>query len=208
MNALFLKDLADKTHRGLRGRVEHGKSGGGISYGYRVARASNGATVVTGDRDIEPTEAAVVERIFRDFAAGRSPKEIVKTLNREGVPGPSGRKWNPSTLQGNRERGTGILNNELYIGKMIWNRMRYVKNPDTGKRVSRLNPAAEWVTDRGAASSYSLGRRVGRGQATTGRHREGDSIQRHTYRSASPAISVFGADEMRGVWGRVHHGQR
>jgi hypothetical protein len=27
MNALFLKDLAAKTHRGLRGRVEDGKSG-------------------------------------------------------------------------------------------------------------------------------------------------------------------------------------
>jgi DNA invertase Pin-like site-specific DNA recombinase len=33
MNALFLKDLADKTRRGLRGRVEAGKSGGGLCYG-------------------------------------------------------------------------------------------------------------------------------------------------------------------------------
>lgn len=38
MNALFLKDLAAKTHRGLRGRVEDGKSGGGLCYGYRVVR--------------------------------------------------------------------------------------------------------------------------------------------------------------------------
>lgn len=30
MNAMFLKDLADKTRRGLRGRVEKGKSGGGL----------------------------------------------------------------------------------------------------------------------------------------------------------------------------------
>ena len=28
MDALYLKDLADKTRRGLRGRVENGKSGG------------------------------------------------------------------------------------------------------------------------------------------------------------------------------------
>ena len=34
MNALFLKDLAAKTHRGLRGRVEKGKAGGGLCYGY------------------------------------------------------------------------------------------------------------------------------------------------------------------------------
>jgi site-specific DNA recombinase len=41
MNALFLKDLADKTRRGLRGRVELGKSGGGLCYGYRVRRATH-----------------------------------------------------------------------------------------------------------------------------------------------------------------------
>ena len=32
MNTLFLKDLAAKTHRGIRGRVEAGKAGGGRSY--------------------------------------------------------------------------------------------------------------------------------------------------------------------------------
>ena len=31
MDALFLKDLADKTRRGLRGRVEQGRSAGGNS---------------------------------------------------------------------------------------------------------------------------------------------------------------------------------
>ncbi|HEY7500684.1 MAG TPA: hypothetical protein VH740_19325, partial [Vicinamibacterales bacterium] len=45
MNALFLKDLADKTHRGLRGRVEDGKSAGGLCYGYRVVKALNGSTI-------------------------------------------------------------------------------------------------------------------------------------------------------------------
>ena len=27
----------------------------------------------------------------------------------------------------------------------MWNRLRYIKNPDTGKRVSRLNPTSEWM---------------------------------------------------------------
>ncbi|WP_309574430.1 recombinase family protein [Rhizobium rhizogenes] len=39
MNALLLKDLADKTRRGQRGRVEAGKSGGGNAYGYNVVGA-------------------------------------------------------------------------------------------------------------------------------------------------------------------------
>lgn len=145
MNALFLKDLADKTHRGLRGRVEGGKSAGGLCYGYRVVKTMTGGNVTTGERESLPAEAAIVERIFRDYIAGVAPKAIARRLNHEGVAGPFGGTWSPSTIHGNPKRGTGILNNELYVGRMIWNRLRYVKNPDTGKRISRLNPASEWI---------------------------------------------------------------
>jgi site-specific DNA recombinase len=146
MNALFLKDLAEKTHRGLRGWIEDGKSAGGLCYGYRVVKTISGGSVSTGEREIESAEAAVIERIFREFIAGVSPKQIAKNLNREGVPGPFGGAWSPSTIYGNATRGTGILNNELYVGRLVWNRLRYVKNPDTGKRVSRLNPTSEWMS--------------------------------------------------------------
>jgi site-specific DNA recombinase len=145
MNALFLKDLADKTRRGLRGRVELGMSGGGLCYGYKVRRATHHA-MATGEREILPAEAEVVRRIFRDYSAGMSPKAIAKRLNAEGCPGSGGAPWNPSTIHGNPARGTGILNNELYIGRLVWNRLRYIKDPDTGKRVSRPNPPSEWVT--------------------------------------------------------------
>ncbi len=146
MNALFLKDLAEKTHRGLRGRIEDGKSAGGLCYGYRVVKAFSGGTITTGEREIEPTEAMVVERIFREFISGVSPKQIAKNLNRERIAGPFGGAWSPSTIYGSSKRGTGILNNELYVGRLVWNRLRYVKNPDTGKRVSRLNPTSEWMS--------------------------------------------------------------
>jgi site-specific DNA recombinase len=146
MNALFLKDLAEKTHRGLRGRVEEGKSAGGLCYGYRVVKTLNAGNLTTGEREIVPDEARVVERIFRDFIAGISPKQIAKNLNREAIPGPFGGPWSPSTVYGNSKRGTGILNNELYIGRLVWNRLRDVKNPDSGKRVSRLNPTPDWMT--------------------------------------------------------------
>ena len=64
----------------------------------------------------------------------------------EGPTGFPGAPWNPSTVHGNPVRGTGILNNELYVGRLVWNRLRYVKDPDTGKRVSRPNPPTDWVT--------------------------------------------------------------
>ncbi|WP_376871008.1 recombinase family protein [Albirhodobacter sp. R86504] len=146
MNSLFLKDLAIKTHRGLKGRALAGKSAGGKAYGYQnVIRYDASGEPIRGDRKINPVEAAVVRRIFKDYAAGLSPKKIAETLNAEVLPGPSGQTWGASTLHGNRERGTGILNNELYIGRQVWNRLTYVKDPETGKRISRLNPEADWV---------------------------------------------------------------
>ncbi len=36
MNALFLKNHSVKTYRGIQGRVEKGKTGGGRSYRYVV----------------------------------------------------------------------------------------------------------------------------------------------------------------------------
>ena len=146
MNALFLKDLAAKTWRGLRGRVERGRSGGGLCYGYDVVRTTDAAgEPVRGERRIDEAEAAIVRRVFREFAAGISPRAIARRLNDEGVPGPSGKLWTDSTLRGHAKRGTGLINNELYIGRLIWNRLRYVKNPDTGRRVSRINPSEEWI---------------------------------------------------------------
>ncbi len=146
MGALFLKDLADKTRRGLRGRVEDGKSGGGNSYGYNVVRkAVADSEPERGEREVNPMEAAIVRRIFADYAAGKSPRKIAHELNAEDIPGPRGNRWGPSTLHGNVKRGNGILNNKLYIGKLVWNRQRFLKDPETGKRIARLNPEEEWI---------------------------------------------------------------
>lgn len=147
MNALFLKDLADKTRRGLRGRVEQGKSGGGNSYGYTVVKQFDAhGEAVRGDRQIDPDQAKIVRRIFEDYAAGKSAKRIATELNHDGVAAPSGGDWGFSTINGNPKRGTGILNNELYVGKLVWNRQRFVKDPVSGKRQARLNDPDEWLS--------------------------------------------------------------
>ena len=145
MNAMYLSELADKTRRGLRGRIENGKAGGGLCYGYRVLRRLENGEVSTGEREIVAEEAAVIRRIFRDYAAGSSPKQICKALNQEGIPGPQSALWSPSTIHGNATRGIGILYNELYVGRMVWNRQRFLKDPDTGKRVARPNPRSAWI---------------------------------------------------------------
>ena len=148
MNALFLKDLAQKTRRGLEGRIRQGKSGGGNAYGYDVVKKVDAAgEPIRGDRQINEVEADIVRRIFTEFTHGISPRAIAYTLNREGISGPAGNDWGASTIHGNWRRGTGILNNELYIGRLVWNRQRFIKDPATGKRQARLNPEANWVIE-------------------------------------------------------------
>ena len=76
MNALFLKDLADKTRRGLKGRVEKGQSGGGLCFGYSVRRemAADG-TPIRGGRVIDETEATIVRQIFSRFRRRQEPAQ-------------------------------------------------------------------------------------------------------------------------------------
>jgi DNA invertase Pin-like site-specific DNA recombinase len=123
MGALYLKDLADKTRRGLEGRVRQGRSGGGLCYGYRVVRGPAGRDGIPerGLREIDPVQAEVVRRIFREFAEGHGPKAIAKGLNQEGIAGPRGGIWSAGALRGQALRETGILRNRLYAGRLVWN---------------------------------------------------------------------------------------
>ncbi len=146
MNELYLDDLKLKVKRGQRGRVENGKIGGGNCYGYDVVRKLDArGEPIRGERSINEEQARIVVRIFREYAEGRSPKAIAAQLNKEGVPGPTEKRWGPSTIYGNWHRGSGILNNELYVGTIVWNKVSYPKNPSTGKHVTRNNPESDWV---------------------------------------------------------------
>ncbi|MCV2880370.1 recombinase family protein [Sedimentimonas flavescens] len=154
MSALFLRQLAQKTRRGLEGRVRAGKSAGGISYGYKAVRQLlPDGSQTRGDRTIHPEEAVIVQRIFERFASGHSARAIAIELNRDRIPPPRGKggkpgaTWSFSTISGNWKRGTGILNNELYIGRLVWNRQNFVKDPDTGKRQARPNPPEDLIIE-------------------------------------------------------------
>ena len=86
MNALFLKDLAAKTHRGLRGRVEKGKAGGGLCYGYEVVkRTDSEGEPVRGERKINDAEAEyynVLRVALISFIKGFPPILAVEVARR------------------------------------------------------------------------------------------------------------------------------
>lgn len=145
MNALFVKELANKIRRGQRGTVARGLVPGGQCYGYRAVPKIVDGVIERGHREIVEEEAAIVRRIFAETLAGDSPFAIVKRLNAEGIPPPRGTIWRPTTLTGTRERRNGILHNPAYAGRIAYNRVTMRKNPETRRRVSRANAGLQVV---------------------------------------------------------------
>src|SRR5262245_5175626 len=205
MNALYRKDLAEKTHRGLRGRIEDGKSAGGLCSGSRVVKAISGGSVTTGEREIEPTESTIVERIFRDFVAGVSPKQIAKSLNREGVPGPFGGAWSPSTIYGNAKRGTGILNNELYIDRLVWNRLRWCEESRYRKARVADEPAVRVDDARRASAAHRVRRTLDGCEDPPATDAARGEISRPSRTGAASTVPVLWPNEMWCLRRRIHH---
>lgn len=135
---LFREDNVHKVRRGMTGLIKQGLTAGGKAYGYQPDPAN------PGEPKIVEREAEIVRRIFNEYDAGNSPKTICRKLNAEYIAPPRGKLWAPSALVGSKERGSGMLRNPIYAGRLVWNKVRMVKDPDTGKRVSRPNPSKDW----------------------------------------------------------------
>src|SRR5690606_33507697 len=82
------------------------------------------------------------------YAAGASPRAIVNDLNTRGIAGPRGGKWNASTINGNAERGNGVLHNELYRVVLVFGRQTWMKDRRTGKRRARAGDSQDIIRTR------------------------------------------------------------
>ncbi len=149
VNQQYLRDLGKKVHRGLAGQLARGYHAGGISYGYRSVVAGYDAKgePIGHHLQVHEDQAAIVRRIFTRFAAGESCQRIAHALNADRVPGPRSATWGVSVLFGSPAKGSGILNNELYIGRYVWNRSQWRTSPITKKRVRIQRPREEWVIE-------------------------------------------------------------
>ena len=152
-NELLLSDLRKKTLRGQLGQKERGYFVGEATFGYR----SEAAGTITHDKHgrprpegyvmrIDPAEAEVVRRIFREAAEGNPFTRIAKRLNDDRVPG--------------RVRSTGgwtvgsvrrIVANPKYIGHWVWNKRGTRRDRRTGRRRYVVKPESEWVVRDDAA---------------------------------------------------------
>lgn len=139
-------ELRHNIKRGQSDTVRQGRTAAGLAYGYRMAnRIDENGRAIRGLRVVDEDQAEIVRRIFREYAAGRSPVAIARTLNAEGVPGPRGREWRASTIRSDAKRRNGMLANRIYIGQIVHNRTSKVIEPVTRTTRIRPNPESEWI---------------------------------------------------------------
>ncbi len=138
MSEHMVEETRKKVRRGMSSRALDGLHMGGAPYGYRADPLNPGKPSINED------EAEVVRRIYQECADGKTPREIARGLNADGIPAPRGGLWNASTINGSRQRRNGILRSVIYKGDLVWGRNTMIKNPKTAKRLSRSQePLAE-----------------------------------------------------------------
>lgn len=136
MNEFALATLKEKTIRGLQGQAERGNHTGGTILGYRTQpigdwRKPNGFRILVDD-----DQAALVRRIFSEYAEGRSLEAIAGRFNEEGLKGPRLSYWRKTTL---RE----IVRNAKYIGEWSFGVREWRKVPGTKQRRYKVRPESE-----------------------------------------------------------------
>ena len=88
---------------------------------------------------INEGEAAIVRRIFEEFAQARSPRAIAQSLNKERIAGPAGRNWGPSHSSASTIGSAArAFSTTSFIGRLVWNRQQFIKDPDSGRRQARV----------------------------------------------------------------------
>lgn len=157
-NEMFRDDLADKVHRGLTGQALRGHWCGGRPYGYRLQpitdasqRDAYGHAAQVGTRlVIDAKQARVIKEIFQMYVDGQSHRAIAAELNERGVPS-VGTTWKRKKYRSRGWVGSAvrvITMNRLYVGEVVWNKTRFVIDPNTERTVRRARPKSEWITHR------------------------------------------------------------
>ncbi len=140
MAAEYLRDLSDKTRRGMQARARAGLSTGGLPFGYRSRARDGGGFAI----EIDEARAAIVRRIFAAYLGGRSQREIAAALNADGIDAPRARAnrrgigWASSAVR-------AILRNERYSGRWTFGVRSWVKEPGTNLRKKRPGVGTEAV---------------------------------------------------------------
>ena len=113
VDEFYSENLAQEVTRGMREAASRGFwMTTNAPYGYRRVYVQDGAKK-RPRLELNPPHDAVVRRIFDLTLQGRTALDIFKTLNAEGIPSSSGKRWSKTTVH-------KILGNEAYTGTLVW----------------------------------------------------------------------------------------
>jgi len=223
MNEIYLDDLKDKVHRGLAGQAIKKFWAGGKPYGYRLVQMKDEShldpygnpSIIGTHLAIDPDQAEIVRKIFTLYASDHSQRAIAAALNERRVPSP-GASWRGRTVR--RASGwlgstiNSLLPNELYRGRMHWNKTEWRKNPDTGRRTTRSRPQSEWIShdmpELRIIEEALWERVIARRERASirGAKRARSIAESRPYRPRRSQVCVLRAAPMRAV--REQHGHR
>lgn len=130
--ALYRRETANKTLRGMEAKARAGLATSALPYGYRSVACEGGRR-----KEIDPERAPTIRRVFAMYLEGCSYATIAEKLNADGVPPPRGSRspavpsWQVTTIR-------WILRNTRY-GGVGWDfgATQWVRDPDTRRRVPR-----------------------------------------------------------------------
>lgn len=150
LNEQYARDISEKVHATMRNKQRMGQFIGAFAaYGYRKDPENRNRLLV------DEQAAAVVRRIFTDYADGKTIREISEQLNAEKIPSPSAyKKQNGQKFQNGKNISAGqpwtysgvcrILHSELYTGSMVQGKKEQYMH-----RRQRQKPPEEWIVVRG-----------------------------------------------------------
>ena len=134
-NQIWALQSRQKTMEKLRFMARNGQhTGGKPALGYKV---------VDGKLEIDEAEAKIVRRIFSEYASGRSYRDIIAGLNRDGLKTKRGNAFGNNSLH-------DLLKNEKYIGVLVYggapyredgSRNTHEKTAETAIRIEDAIPA-------------------------------------------------------------------
>ncbi|MEP7314196.1 MAG: recombinase family protein, partial [Pseudomonadota bacterium] len=157
MNELYVDDLRDKTHRGMTGQAMKKFWAGGKPYGYRLLQLKDdtrqdtyGNPMVIGTQlVVDPEQAQVVRDIFEMYANDLSHRAIAAQLNERAVASPGSYWRNRKVRRASGWLGSTInelVANPLYLGRLVWNKTQWIKDPDKQRRTTRARPKSDWIS--------------------------------------------------------------
>ena len=109
-NQIWALQSRQKTMEKMRFMARNGQHTGG--------KPALGYVVKDGRLEICEEEAEIVRRIFREYADGKSYREIINGLNRDGLKTKRGNSFGSNSLH-------DLLHNEKYIGVLVYGQSPY-----------------------------------------------------------------------------------